>query len=446
MSKRISLLVVVFVFTQNVSSATQAPPEESDWYYKIGGAQSVSSAANSNQTTVSLNASPSWGISYSCGKFDPVLGVGSVLNNIKSGADSMMNSMLSAATSAIASLPALILQRANPGLYDLFQGGLLAAQERVTLATKSCQQMEAEIAKGINPYAKFATLAAGRDWKMQMGTGGTGSSGSDVITAKQTIENNGGRNGIDWLGGLRGGQGQQPIQLPTDMVQAGYNIAMNRSPSATGAPTATGRIKEVWPTVEAAKAFSKGMLGEKQVSTFDGHIDTSTPGRGLLFYTAQFKATIKPLLLVMVNDPSTATVAKLEEIAAPGTRLTNQVITAMNRLKPANKSIFVDKVAEEIAVSQAIEKALLLRRTILMGSEHPDMAQALEEKDIKKSVDKINTQIEAQLFEKRVRKELVGDTIPVLLALEQQRRAKGLLIKNGRSRDNKEINEGAVTP
>jgi len=74
------------------------------------------------------------------------------------------------------------------------------------------------------------------------------------------------------------------------------------------------------------------------------------------------------------------------------------------------------------------------------------MAQALEEKDIKKSVDKINTQIEAQLFEKRVRKELVGDTIPVLLALEQQRRAKGLLIKNGRSRDNKEINEGAVTP
>jgi len=72
------------------------------------------------------------------------------------------------------------------------------------------------------------------------------------------------------------------------------------------------------------------------------------------------------------------------------------------------------------------------------------MAQALEEKDIKKSVDKINTQIEAQLFEKRVRKELVGDTIPVLLALEQKRKTKSLLIKKRRSIDIKEMKNGAV--
>ena len=32
-----------------------------------------------------------------------------------------MNAMTTAATAAIAALPALILQRANPGLYDLFQ-------------------------------------------------------------------------------------------------------------------------------------------------------------------------------------------------------------------------------------------------------------------------------------------------------------------------------------
>jgi uncharacterized ParB-like nuclease family protein len=76
--------------------------------------------------------------------------------------------MVAAANSAIASLPALILQRANPGLYDLFQNALLQAEETLKLATKSCEQMEAEIAAGKNPNADLLTLSKGNDWKVQM--------------------------------------------------------------------------------------------------------------------------------------------------------------------------------------------------------------------------------------------------------------------------------------
>jgi len=446
MLKHIASLIVISTLSQNVLAVTQAPPEQSDWYYQIGGAQSVGVAPNTNQTTTTLSASSNWGVGYSCGKFDPTLGVSAVLNDIKTGANSMMNTMLSAATSAISSLPALILQRANPGLYDLFQGGLLAAQEQVTLATKTCQQMEAEIAKGINPYEKWSTIAVGRDWKVQMGTGGVGTATSDVVSAKNTVDNNGGKDGIDWLGGLKGGLGQDGIELPTDMVHAGYNIAMNRTPSATGAPTGSGRVKEIWGTVEEAKAFSVEFLGSSEIWTYDGHTNKNKPGKGLLYMISKHKDQIKPIMADMVADPATATVDELEKITAPGTRLTKQVIDALHNLKPAEKSIFVDKLSEDIAISQAIEKALLLRRMILMGSEEGDMAQALEGKDITKSINKINTQIEALLFEKRVRKELVGDTVPVLLALEHKRKTRGLLLKPTRSYDIKEMSGGAVKP
>lgn len=446
MLKIILVSLVAGLLTQNVFAVTQAPPEESEWYYRIGGAQSVGVAPNIDQNTTTFGASANWGVGYSCGKFDPTLGVSALMNDIKTGADSMMNSMISAATSAISSLPALILQRANPGLYDLFQGGLLAAKEQVTLATKNCQEMEAEIAQGINPYEKWATLAVGRDWKMQMGSGGTSSSSTDVVTAKKVVENNGGKHGLDWLGGQRGGLGHEGIELPTDMVQAGYNIVMNRSPTATGAPIGTGRIKEIWGTVEAAKQFSLSLLGQEEIWTYDGHTNQNTPGKGLLFFIASRKVDISTRLAVMANDPSTATVAKLEEIAAPGTRLSKQSINALNKLGAAEKSIFVDKISEEIATSQLIEEALLLRRVILMGSEHPDMAHGLEPKDIQKHVNKINTQVESLLFEKRVRKELVGDTIPVLLAMERKRKAGSLLIKPTRAHDLKEIEGGAITP
>ena len=119
--------------------AAQAPTEDGLWYYEIGGAEPVSVPANPAVVSVTLGGSAQLGLGYSCGKFDPVAAVTNTLNNIGAGVDNMMNAMTAAATSAIAALPALILQRANPGLYDLFQNALIKAEETMQLATKSCR-------------------------------------------------------------------------------------------------------------------------------------------------------------------------------------------------------------------------------------------------------------------------------------------------------------------
>jgi hypothetical protein len=65
--------------------------------------------------------------------------VTNTLNDIGSGIDNMMNAMTAAASAAISSLPALILQRANPGLYGLFHNALLKAEKVMQLATQFCE-------------------------------------------------------------------------------------------------------------------------------------------------------------------------------------------------------------------------------------------------------------------------------------------------------------------
>ena len=133
------------VLAHNAGSMTDAPTEDGLWYYQIGGARPVSAPANPHVVSMTLGGSVDLRLGPSCGVFDPVLAVKHTLNEISRGVDNMMAAMTSAATGALASLPALILHRANPGLYDLFQNSLLKAEATLELATKSCEQMQTRI-------------------------------------------------------------------------------------------------------------------------------------------------------------------------------------------------------------------------------------------------------------------------------------------------------------
>ena len=135
--RRTAIVALLTIAKVSFAHAAKGPTEDGLWYYEIGGAEPVSAPANPAVVSVTLGGSAQLGAGYSCGKFDPVRAVTHTLNDIKRGADDMMSAMTTAATSAIAALPALVLQRANPGLYDLFQNALLKAEQTLQLATKS---------------------------------------------------------------------------------------------------------------------------------------------------------------------------------------------------------------------------------------------------------------------------------------------------------------------
>jgi hypothetical protein len=53
-----------------------------------------------------------------------------------------VNAVTNSANAAISSLPSLMLQRALPGVYDMFQEYKLDAETEIDLANKSCEEME----------------------------------------------------------------------------------------------------------------------------------------------------------------------------------------------------------------------------------------------------------------------------------------------------------------
>jgi len=422
--------------------AAQAPTEDGLWYYEIGGAEPVSVPANPSVVSVTLGGSAQLGLGYSCGKFDPVAAVTNTLNDIGAGVDNMMNAMTAAATSAIAALPALILQRANPGLYDLFQNALLKAEETLQLATKSCEQMEAEIAQGKNPYADLITLSKGNDWKVQMGVGG-----NDAVTAKTTVESSNGNNGVPWIGGQAGGSGQPVLEFTGDIVEAGYNINMNRSVTdPSPVPTASStRLSEVWSSPIDARDWTVEVVGENIVTTCDTCRKDSIPGTGLLPKLYQESAVVTTDIQDLVSGATPLTLTNLDKITAPGVAITRQVIEAIREMPTSEQSLIMGRLVSEISTARTVEKALFARRLLLSGRQVPEVyATEVAREHADNSIAELDKEIENLLFETRVRKEVVSNTVATLLERAAARRQSSLTVPEVPTLDPNPLRGGRV--
>jgi len=442
-NNRLWLLVSGLTVFWSISGySAQAPTEDSLWYYEIGGAEPVSVPANPSVVSVTLGGSAQLGLGYSCGKFDPVAAVTNTLNNIGAGVDNMVNAMTAAATSAIAALPALILQRANPGLYDLFQNALLKAEATMQLATKSCEQMEAEISQGKNPYADLITLSKGNDWKVQMGIGG-----NDAVTAKDSVESSNGDNGVPWIGGQAGGSGQPVLEFTGDIVQAGYNINMNRAVTDTSPVSAASstRLSEIWASPGEARVWTVDVVGENIVTTCDTCRKDSVPGTGLLPKLYQESIAVTTEIQNLVSGAIPPTLTNLDNITAPGVAITRQVIEAIREMPASEQSLIMGRLVSEISTARTVEKALYARRLLLTGRQVPEVyATEVAREHADASIAELDKEIENLLFETRVRKEVVSDTVTLLLRRSAAKRQSSLNVPEVPTLDPNPLRGGRV--
>ena len=390
------------------------PTEDSLWYYEIGGAQVVPRTLNADHRSLTVAGSLQLGLGYSCGKLDPVLGVAETLNQVKTGAEDMLRAMTDAATGAIASLPALILQRANPGLYELMQNALIGAKVKVDLATKNCRQMEADIAQGENPYHQLIVLSKGTDWQRQLSIGG-----NNAIYAQQEVDAANGDNGVPWvLGKSAGGKGQPSLDLTGDVVQAGYNVMLNRATEQTAAaPTSTpGNLKLIWPTPQDAKSWISEVVGEQVVTTCDKCPKSSVPGQGLLPSLFREADALTPVLDILVSTAAPPTLASLAQLSAPNLVLTREVVEALRELPLSERQIVQARLVNDIAVGRTLEKAFYARRLLLSGKQLPEVvSNTAATHHIEDAIAELDAETDRLVFEYRTRQQIVSDTVASLL-------------------------------
>jgi len=390
--------------------AEEAPSEDSLFYYKIGGGRDIAIPPSLNITTIdlSLNGQAS---ALSCSGFDPMVAIESSLDNLRNGVDNAVNAIELAATAAIANLPGYILQKANPGLYDLFQNALLRANESFSLATKSCERIQYEISKNTNPFDEWVTVSWGDSWKRSVGVGGANI--HDAVDDAEDAPD----DGVEWVGGLRrGGVDQPPIRVLSDVAKAGLNILSERAPETGSNLPASAPLAQHFTGPNEVDAWINNILGDVEVGLCSSCNKGARSGKGLIPYIEQSTEDIVAPLVDLVSGSTQPTRVNLEQVEAPGIAVTLQVIQAIRNQAPDEVSIVVNKLAQEIAEARVMEEAMIIRRLLLAGRKEGHVsANRLAQREVVQALDELESEISNVIFEKDTRNQFVTSTVIELL-------------------------------
>jgi integrating conjugative element protein (TIGR03755 family) len=419
----------------------EVPRSNSSLYYRIGGGSPAAAAANPGTIALKLGFSSKLNANYTCGKFD----LGASWSNLMNGFSSLGTQITGAVKAGISALPLYILQRAQPGLYELFQTYAKKAEIGVSAALDSCEQMEAQIKQGQDPYAKWIALAKGEGWTRE------GNTNNDVVKAKSNVESDNGSTGVTWLGNVSaGGVGQPSIRPINDMMLAGYNVTMKQPVTASNTAnysSANVPLTKAFPRPQDAANFAVEVLGDKIISTCD---KPSCAPKGAVTATGlQLKyETEIPSALTQINTAiasSNPTYASLTSASAPGVSIATDVVRAIRELPADIQAISAQKLAKEVALARTIDKALTIRGLLITGMTLPE-AQKFEPAvtEARARIETLNTSINNLLFESRVRREIVSDTSGTLIQAYQLKRSSSAPVGTQQPVDTNIMSDGRV--
>ncbi len=417
----------------------EVPRTDGMLYYKIGGGRHITIPPSLTVTNISFSASAGL-TGLNCGEFDLAASVEASLDQLSQGWDDAMIAIEAAASAAIANLPGYLLQKANPGLYDIFQNALLRAQEAYSLATKSCERMQYEISNNINPYSEWITLSRGDSWKRSIGAG------EENIHEAEEEAVDGHNDGFTWLGGIqRGGQGQPPVRIISEVASAGLNILSSRPSESQQNIPSNSPFHRYFAGPDDVSDWVREILGDILVSVCDGCDKGAVPGKGLMAHIEDKADNIVQDLINLVTGSAAPTRSNLESVSAPGVEITYQVIKAIQNQTPDERGIIVNKLAQEIAEARTMEEAMVIRRLLLTGKKDSDVAaieMAVDEID--KAIVELDNEIENVIFEKRVRSQLITNTVIEVLKQDNAQRQIGISTPPVLPTDNNPLRRGSV--
>ena len=341
-----------------------------DVLYSIGGGSAVTMGSAGNMDSIAVGGG--WNSNLVCGNMSLSNTLENQLNGATAGFQNIMTSVVQNATGAVASLPALILQRANPALYNLITNGILQARLDFDRSKSTCRAIGDRMADIAGNQMGWGKLAEGQAMSKTL------QSNTDAVSAVEQVEKKGGNDGVTWVGGDRaGGSGQKPIRIVGDVTRAGYNLlnkrAANDSSSINKDICGNGLVCNVWSSPQEASTFANRVLGEQQQQTCDNCPKTVTAaGVGLTpliqeTYDIKLKA-----LQELLTGSKALSVDNLNAASSHSLPITRGVVAALKDER--DQDVLARRLASEVALSDVLEKALILQRTLLAGSREPNVA------------------------------------------------------------------------
>lgn len=387
--------------------------------YSIGGGNAVSMSGAAGMR--SLGVGVGWNSNLICGDMSISTTIQNQLNGLSNGFQNIMSSVIQSATSAVASLPALIIQRADPGLYNLLTNGVLQARLDFDRSKLTCRAMAERMADAAGGQLGWNQIAEGMALRQAVAS-------TDAVSAIEQAETNRGNDGVPWVGGSNaGGAGQPSVKVVGDVTRAGYNLVNGRSATDTSAidPASCNSLAcQTWATPQEAVEWATRVLGEQEQRTCDSCTKTQTvPGVGLTPLIQEEYDTKLEALQELIDGTRNTTFEHLRAAGSVSLPITRGVIEAL-RDEP-DQDILARRLASEVALAAVLEKALLLQRTLLTGKKEPNVAaNQLAVEAVNQESDTLDREITNLRTELELRRTLANNS-PMAIIQRHGTRAAG---------------------
>lgn len=399
-------------------------------FYTLGGG-SLISQPGTRLSMQKLGVSLGWSSDLMCGNFDLKTTVGNQLNGITNGYKNLMGEVVQGATGAVMSLPAMIIQRSNAGLYDMLTNGVMQANVAYDKAMFSCQNMARRMADYVDS-SKWTQQAVSEEYKQLVNSGE-----ADAIRADNAGQKLNGQSGSNWLGGQkRGGRGQPAIRPTRDLAAAGYNMMNNLpvlSTSGVSGNSCDGGVCGKFKNSEDAAQAVVKVLGDRSIRTCtdatectsgdaDQQPGVTVAGTGFAPLLEESIKSNLEQLVKLVNGTEEASTINLAKLKAGSMTVSAGVIKALQR-DPDNGAL-VGRLAGELAMADTIETALLMRRMLVTGLSEPNAAaqpEAMAEGD--RRLEALDREIGALRNEMELKRELARNSILTIIERDNNRSA-----------------------
>ena len=425
-STYIACVIAGSMLSTTASAANNSPRMNGVLDYEIGGGM-VSTPTGSN-TFATIGIGIEWKSNMSCGNFDPSISISNQLNGITEGFKNMMTDIVQNATSAVASLPMLVIMRANPSLADLLQNGVMSGKLDFEAAETSCEGFQNLIMDGDTsalPWMSVSGTAKERVWEDAVNNPTSASQAGDAVAAKDAVrDTDPGNEGIIWVcGDKAGGAGQPRIKSTADVIVAGYGILHDSTDICdVGAPSATAQADSVifnyWGTAQDAADWVVEVVGEVEVASCnDCDKLQNVPGKGLEYKLRDVKEELVENLENLVDGSAPTTWANLSAVSAPpAVRVNAALIAELRKATTESAARYIDTMAEEIAYARLIEQTRLAMRMMRAGQREPNVAAFAEATPhIESSMNILNENLDA-LRKEASEKRIVGSrTVKAIL-------------------------------
>lgn len=389
--------------------------------YTIGSQRGLSSRRAKPEVDINYPKF-GWNIGASCSGWDVDVSFDGLVDDAESQMNKLQKNVVNSIKGFIGNLPMLLLQREDPGLYEMLNNMLLNGEDIFEAKAETCRNMSERYAKSDDGLGALQDSSFWMDFgqKEQDTRGNKG----DLVKTIDDAEENKGEAGVVGMGGdLCGGKGQSSCKPVSDAAKEGFErLAENAGVDANGEPIMPW-YKKIWKTPNDATEWIKTVVGDVQYATCkECEKLIQTPGIGVYDDIASEATSILELLREVVARQDIPSISDLQKVSSNDVFVSESVVLAL-RDETVQQELFLTRIAEEVALLKTVDKLLAARRIMMAGKADPSFSSTVKNVDIVDAKVRILADEVSLLKEElELKKVARGDTMRILLGRYESRR------------------------